>query len=69
MIDVEFRNTKELSPSQFRLRNPAWEQELQDIVAHLGQMLGFENGASNIKPELYKLLLYETGAMFKAHKE
>ena len=36
VIDVEFRNTKELSPSQFRLRNPAWEQELQDIVAHLG---------------------------------
>lgn len=69
VIDVEFRNTKELNPSQFRLRNPAWEHELQDIVAHLGKMLGFQSGTSHIKPELYKLLLYEKGGMFKAHKE
>ena len=69
VIDTKFRNTKELNPSQFTLRNPAWEQELQDIVAHLGQVLGFQESTSNIKPELYKLLLYEKGAMFKAHKE
>ncbi|KAK4691884.1 hypothetical protein P7C71_g5213, partial [Lecanoromycetidae sp. Uapishka_2] len=69
VIDVEFRNTKELNPDQFRLRNPAWEQELQHIVARLGKILGFQSGTSHIKPELYKLLLYETGGMFKAHKD
>ncbi len=69
VIDTNFRNTKELNPSQFTLRNPAWEQELQDIVAHLGQVLGFQESTSDIKPELYKLLLYEKGAMFKAHKK
>ncbi len=69
VVDTKFRNTKELNPSQFKLRNPAWEQELQDIVAHLGKVLGFQYGTSHIRPELYKLLLYEKGAMFKAHKE
>lgn len=69
IVDMEFRNTKELDTSQFELRNPAWGQELRDIIAHLGPTLGFQEGTSDIKPELYKLLLYEEGAMFKAHKE
>ena len=69
IVDTEFRNTRELNPSQFNLRNPAWEQELQDIIAHLGHVLGFQDGTSNIKPELYKLLLYEKGGMFKPHRE
>ena len=69
IIDTNFRNTKELSPDKFHLRNPAWEQELQEIVSHLGSGLGFHDACSSITAILYKLLIYDEGAMFKAHKE
>jgi hypothetical protein len=63
------RNTWELNPEQFALRNPLWQQYLDGIVATVAESLGIENGAETVQAELYKMLLYEKGAMFKAHKE
>ena len=69
IVDTSFRNTKQLDIDSFQLRNPAWTQYLQDIIKPLGVGLGFQDSPSGIKAELYKLLLYEEGAMFKPHKE
>ncbi len=69
IIDKSFRNTVELNPDQFKLCNPAWSQEINRIVALLGEDLGFSDSPSGIRPNLYKMLLYEKDAMFKAHKE
>ncbi|KAL9129633.1 MAG: hypothetical protein Q9217_001951 [Psora testacea] len=69
VVDTSFRNTQELNVDRFRLRNPAWTQYLQDIITPLGLALGFANSPSGIKAELYKLLIYEKGAMFKPHKD
>lgn len=69
ILNTKISYTKDLNPSQFQLRNPAWEQEVQDIVAQLGQMLGFQDNRPLVKPELSKLLLNEQGAMLKAQKE
>ena len=68
-VDTSFRKTIELNPDKFRLRNAAWQEELQDIVSQVAPKLGFHDGTSNIQAELYKLLLYDQGAMFKSHKE
>ena len=69
IIDKSFRNTRELNVDCFQLRNPAWTQYLQDIVTPLGIALGFTDSPAGIETVLYKLLLYEEGAMFKPHKE
>lgn len=69
IVDKSFRNTIELSPGQFELRNPAWPQEIVDIVTRLCKVLGFTDSPLGIKAELYKMLLYEKSAMFKPRKE
>lgn len=69
MIDTSVRNTKELNPTQFELRNAAWAEYMIEIVAALGMELGYTQSPEGIEAQLYKLLLYEKGAMFKPHKE
>ncbi|KAI4120997.1 MAG: hypothetical protein LQ338_006620 [Usnochroma carphineum] len=69
VIDTSFRNTKQLDPASFQLRNPAWTGFLQDIIKHLGVGLGYPDSPSGIKAELHKLLLYDEGSMFKPHKD
>lgn len=66
LVDTSVRNTWELNPDQFGLKNPAWSTYVQQICAHVGKELGVNTSFS---PELYKMLIYETGAMFKAHTE
>ncbi|KAL8946882.1 MAG: hypothetical protein Q9222_006781 [Ikaeria aurantiellina] len=69
VVDTSFRDTQQLDPSRFRLRNPAWEQNLQNIIKTLGQGLGVQESPSGIKAELYKLLLYKKGDKFQPHKD
>lgn len=69
VVDKSFRNTVELNPERFQLRNTAWPVALQEYIRRLGRELGFPDSPSGIKAELHKLLLYEEGAMFKAHTE
>lgn len=63
------RKTWELNPCQFELRNPAWPSTLHEAVGKVAQELGVLNGASSIRAELHKLLLYEPGAFFDKHRE
>jgi hypothetical protein len=69
IVDTTVRKTWELSPDQFELRNPAWQKTVQNIVAFVCKLFGIQAASSDVKAELYKMLLYETGAMFKPHKE
>ncbi len=66
IVDTSIRNTWELDASQFELQGAAWERLVADIVDQVGDDLGVR---SPIRAEPYKMLLYETGAMFKAHTE
>ena len=66
IIDTSVRKTWELDTDQFELRNPAWAPFLQDIVAHVAKELGTD---TDVQADLYKILLYESGGCFKAHKE
>ncbi|KAI9836172.1 MAG: hypothetical protein M1837_003435 [Sclerophora amabilis] len=69
IVDPLVRNTWELNADQFELKNPAWGGFLQKVVEKTGKELGVAGGGRGIRAELYKLLLYEEGAMFKPHQE
>ena len=70
VVDTSVRNTWELDADKFELRNPAWAKYLKQITRSALKDLGIdEDDMFGVRAELYKLLLYETGALFKSHKE
>jgi hypothetical protein len=69
IVDSNVRKTWELSPSDFEIRNPAWQPFLKSIVAKVSTGLGVDSTGNGVSAELYKLLLYDEGAMFKPHQE
>ena len=66
IVDTSVRNTWELDPSRFELRGPSWRSFLNGIEARVAEDLGIRQP---IIAELYKMLIYEEGAMFKPHAE
>lgn len=62
------RKTWELNPDTFEFQNPAWNPNIQELARVAATRLGIYAEAP-INAELYKLLLYEEGAMFKPHQE
>lgn len=69
IVDNTVRKTWELSPSEFEIRNPAWHPFLESIVAKVSTGLGVDSSGKGVSAELYKMLLYDEGAMFKPHQE
>ena len=69
LIDETVRKTWEIDGSRISFSNNAWHSWLQGIVRTVIRDLGVQGGAENVKAELYKMLLYEKGAMFKPHRE
>lgn len=69
IVDTSVRNTWELDSSQFVCQSPHWNQWLQGVCED------FVVPKLGISPERcigavpYKMLIYEKGAMFKAHTE
>lgn len=69
IVDTSVRNTWELDTSQFTLQGTAeWASVMDTMIAHVGHDLGIAD-SSAIRAEPYKMLVYEKGAMFKAHTE
>ncbi|KAK4033729.1 hypothetical protein C8A01DRAFT_39815 [Parachaetomium inaequale] len=65
-VDTSVRNTWELDASQLEFRSAAWAKTLDHCVEFTAKSLGI---SSPIVAELYKMLIYEKGAMFKAHTD
>lgn len=65
--DPSVRRTWQLSP-QFELRNPEWPSVVQRAIEQVAQELGCTEAAS-LSAQLYKLPLYEEGAMFKPRQD
>lgn len=66
VVDTAVRNTWELDAAQFEFRRDRWPKILDGCIKFVGQALGI---TSPIRAEPYKMLIYEKGAMFKAHTE
>lgn len=69
IVNEAVRKTWEIDGHKIKLRHPAWPAELEKIVSTACDQLGVAGGTSVVEAQLYKLLVYEEGAMFKPHKE
>jgi hypothetical protein len=67
IVDTSVRNTWELDPGQFRLTDPHWPTLVSELCQVIAKEAGL--GDAEVHADLYKLLVYEKGAMFKAHTE
>lgn len=70
LVDVSVRRTFELDPDQFEMANPVhWSKIVNKQLGVVLQKLGVDSKGVLVHAELYKMLIYEEGAMFKAHTE
>jgi hypothetical protein len=69
IVDTSVRNTWELDASQFVCEHPKWEQWVQTMCNHVVKPALGIAPMRPVRAELYKMLIYERGAMFKAHTE
>ena len=69
VIDGSVRKTWEIDAGKIQFLNKEWQRCLNRTVEHVVRELGVADGSVNVRAEFYKMLLYEKGAMFKAHKE
>ena len=67
IVDTSVRCTWQLSPSQFTVNNPDWQESIQTLLARVKADLGC-TASLTVTCELYKLLLYEPGGFFKVGK-
>ncbi|KAK4125256.1 hypothetical protein N657DRAFT_361265 [Parathielavia appendiculata] len=53
-------------PPRFEFRNAEWSRVLDQCIEHVGATLGI---GSPTTAKLYKMTIYEKGAMFKSHTD
>lgn len=67
IVDTSVRKTWELNPGKhFEIQNQEWRKHIKQCCTRVAADLGIQTGVS---AKLYKMLIYEKGAMFKAHTE
>ena len=70
VYDDSYRKTFQLSPQRFSLRNPDFDRHLRELVdTEVCLKLGFPTRGSAVSVQLYKLLLYHKGCLFKPHRD
>ena len=69
VVDESVRKTWEIDAGKIHFLNKGWQSCLDRTVKRVARELGVADGAINVRAEFYKMLIYEKGTMFKAHKE
>lgn len=68
LVDEAVRRTFEIDPDSFEIKNPEhWNLWVRKVMTRALRKMGVDAG--NVQAELYKMLIYEEDAMFKAHTE
>src|SRR5262245_52000285 len=67
LVDTNVRRVWEIDADQVTLENPEWPDVLKQAVDEVQSELGLEN--QKLEAHLYKLLLYEPGSFFLAHRD
>lgn len=67
IVDSSIRNVWQLPPNQVRLSGKSWDETFARIMAQMAKELGCGN--RHVSAELYKVLLYEVGSLFKPHRD
>lgn len=66
VVDTQVRRVWQLEPGQFELRNPAWAEAVDAAVQAVQAAFAIPG---KIDAHLYKLLVYEKGSFFVAHRD
>ncbi|KAL8731000.1 MAG: hypothetical protein Q9166_003651 [cf. Caloplaca sp. 2 TL-2023] len=69
LVDESVRKTWQIDAANVRILNKDWQLCLDRILERVAEGLGIAGRPSSIRAELYKMLLYEKGAMFKPHQD
>lgn len=69
LVDESVRKTWQIDAANVKFINKDWQPCLEQVLKCVARELGIAGGPSCIRAELYKMLLYEKGAMFKPHQE
>jgi len=67
ITDTNVRNSWQISVEDFEFTNPQWEKSLAESIQQMGEDLGLYGCKIEFQP--YKLLVYETGSFFAAHRD
>ena len=67
LVDTKVRRVWEIDATQVVLTNPEWPAAVKQAVESVQSALGLEN--QKLDAHLYKLLIYETGSFFLAHRD
>ncbi len=67
ILDTNVRSAWEIDASEISFNNPDWKKFIAKIVEDIKPDLGIEN--HSVSANLYKLLVYEEGDFFLAHKD
>ena len=67
VYDTNVRKSWQIAAEDFELTNPQWEEALRGAVEQIGKQLGLDDCQIEFEP--YKLLIYEKGGFFAAHRD
>lgn len=67
LIDTNIRKVWQLGTERFTLAGKAWEHAFEKLITKVTRELGCVPGG--VKAELYKLLIYDEGGHFTAHRD
>jgi predicted 2-oxoglutarate/Fe(II)-dependent dioxygenase YbiX len=67
ITDTNVRNSWQISVDDFEFTNPQWEKSLAEAIQQMGENLGLYGCKIEFKP--YKLLIYQKGSFFAAHRD
>ena len=67
LLDESVRRVWQVSPKQVKITGKGWANTFRQIVTDVAHGLGCEDGS--VTAEFYKLLVYEKGGFFKAHRD
>ena len=67
ILDPSVRKVWQLPPERVRIGGKSWAASFDGIMDRVAAGLGCERDA--VTPELYKLLIYDEGGFFQAHRD
>ncbi|AUB85509.1 2OG-Fe(II) oxygenase [Candidatus Thiodictyon syntrophicum] len=66
LVDTQVRRTWQIDAERMRITGRRWAEDLASVVARISATFGI---AGRVEAELYKLLVYEQGSFFLAHRD
>lgn len=67
IVDTSVRNAWQLDSADVRIGGKAWEKTFNQIMSTV--IAGLGCSGMNVSATLYKLLVYETGGLFRPHRD